>query len=98
MKPITKTLQRSEDCYVQFTEEEMEQLGIKVHDKFTCKLKEDGSILLEKYVPIEIDFDNWDKETLVFLIQESCNRHIPVDEVIEKYLTDLVALHKNSEE
>jgi hypothetical protein len=98
MKPITKTLQRSEDCYVQFTEEEMEQLSIKVHDKFTCKFKEDGSILLEKHVPIEIDFDDWDKETLVFLIQESCDKHIPVDEVIEKHLTHLVTLHKNSEE
>jgi hypothetical protein len=98
MKHLTKTVQRSEDCYIQFTDEEMEQLDIKINDKFSCKIEDDGSIILEKYVPIEINFDDWNKETLVFLIQESCDKHIPVDEVIEKHLTDLVALHKNSEE
>ena len=90
MKPITKIVERSEDCYIQFTEEEMEQLDIKPKDKFTCKVNDDGSVSFEKYVNIEIDFESWDKNTLLFLIEESCKHQIPVDEVIQMHLEQLI--------
>lgn len=98
MKPITKTLMRSEDCYIQFTDQEMEKLDIKVNDKFSCKINKDQSITLEKYVPFDIDFSEWDKEELIFLIEDSCRNHIPIEEVIEKRLRDYLKLYKTKSE
>ena len=44
---IKKTIQRSEDCFVQFTNEELTKLGIKEGDKFSWE-EDNGSILLKK--------------------------------------------------
>lgn len=86
---ITKTVQRSEELYIQFTEEEMNQLGIKPNDKFACKVDKD-SIILEKYVPVEIDIEDWDRQTLLFLIEESLDKNLPVEDIISDVLTKAI--------
>ena len=85
-KPITKTLQRSEDCFIQFTDEELAELDIKAGDKFTCNANSDGSFLLEKYATIEIDLGDFDRETLEHLISTSIDQDISVNKVIEDIL------------
>ena len=89
MKPIRKTIKTKEECYIDFTDEEMELLNLSPGDKFTWKLHEDG-VMLEKHVPIELDIDSWDKHTLLFLIKESCDKDISVNEVIADVLEQCI--------
>lgn len=90
MKNVYKTLQRSNDYYIQFTEEEMEYMDINPGDKFSCKINSDGSILLDKFVPIELDIESWDKQTLLFLIEESINKDVSVNDVINATLEQCI--------
>lgn len=89
---MKKTVQRSEDCFIQFTEEELAQLGIKAGDKFTWEMQEDGSCLLKKHVPVELDLSQWSREILEMIISDSIKKSLPADEVIcefiEKYLSE----------
>lgn len=84
---ITKTVLKKEEFYIQFSEEEMEQLNIKPGDKFSWKILDNG-VMLEKHVPIEIDFSEFDKDTLIYLIKESCERDLSVEDVIAEVLKE----------
>ena len=51
MEPFFKTLEyveESEDLGIQFTPEELDQLGLKIGDKFSWKINKDKSISLFK--------------------------------------------------
>lgn len=87
---ITKKLIQSEDCYVQFTDEEMSQLNIQPGDKFNVKHHDDGSILLEKFVPIDIYLEEFDKETLIHLIKMSIENDCTVSETINDILKEVI--------
>ena len=86
---ITKKLLPSPDCYVQFTEEEMAELNINTKDKFSVKVK-DGGILLEKFVPIDIDFNEFSKETLIMLIEDSIVNDTTISETISNVLKEII--------
>jgi bifunctional DNA-binding transcriptional regulator/antitoxin component of YhaV-PrlF toxin-antitoxin module len=85
---IKKTVQRSEECFIQFTEEELSSLGIKPGDKFSLKINEDDSILMQKYVSIEIDISEWSREILEFLIDLSIKKDVSVNDVINEILEE----------
>jgi hypothetical protein len=78
---MIKKLEPTGDLCIKFTEEELERLNIKEGDTFSFKLQDD-SVLLEKTVPLDIDLSEINRETLEFLISESCNKNISVSEVI----------------
>jgi len=82
---IKKTVEPTGDVCVKFTEEELAQLNIKQGDKFSIKETSEG-ILLEKFAAIDIDLNEVDREILEFLIQESCDKDISVNEVISDLL------------
>ena len=82
---IKKTVQRSDDLFVQFTDEELSQLGIKQGDKFSCTV-ENGEIKLTKFATIDIDLSELNRELLEFLIIESCDKDISINEVISNFL------------
>ena len=82
---IKKTVQRSEDCFVQFTDEELQQLNIKSGDKFSCSI-ENGSVVLKKFETIEIDMSEWSRDILEMLILKSIEEDISVNEVISNIL------------
>lgn len=79
---IAKTVQRSDDLYVQFSEDEMSALGIKQGDKFSWEINEDNSLTLKKFVSIDVDISEWSRDVLEMLITESIERDVPVNEVI----------------
>jgi uncharacterized protein (DUF2237 family) len=87
---VTKTLQRSNDLYIQFTEEELDYLNVKPGDKFSCKCNGDGSVALEKYVSVEIDVSDFSREVLELIVSLSIEKDITANEVIEELLTDAV--------
>jgi len=79
---LNKTLQPTNDLYLQFTDEELKELNIKQGDKFSVKHHEDGSIELRPHVKIEIDMSDWSREVLEMLIKDSCEQDISVNDVI----------------
>ena len=82
---IKKTVQRSEDCFVQFTDDELYQLGIKAGDKFSCSIEND-SVVLKKFETIDIDLSEWPREVLEMIISQSVEEDISVNEVISNIL------------
>lgn len=88
---IKKTVQRSEECYIQFTNEELEQLNIKQGDKFSWEQQDDG-IMLKRYVSIDVDISEWSREALEMLIIESVEKDISVNDVICQILTEQVSV------
>ena len=82
---IKKTVQRSEDCFVQFTNEELLQLNIKAGDKFSCSI-ENESVVLKKFATIDIDLSEWPREVLEMIISQSVEEDISVNEVISNIL------------
>lgn len=89
-KSFTKTVLRSEECYIQFSEEEMKELGIKPGDKFSWKDNKDGSFSLEKYVEVDINFDDFSREALLLLVATSLEQDITINEAFEVLLTDIL--------
>jgi len=82
---IKKTLEPTGDVCVKFTEDELAQLNIKQGDKFSIKETDEG-VLLQKFDTVDIDLSELDRELLEFLIQESCDKDISINEVISNLL------------
>jgi hypothetical protein len=97
MKTITKTLLPSKDVYIQFTEDELLDLGISAGDKFSVKQEGDG-FLLKKHVKMEIDLDEFDNETLKKLVAESIEKDISINEIIDSALETYLADELYSDE
>jgi hypothetical protein len=88
---ITKTVQRSEDLYIQFNEDEMGSLDIKPGDKFSWEVGNDNSITLKKFAEVEIDISEWSREVLEMLISESIEKDLPVNDIITNILDEQLA-------
>ena len=86
---MKKELQPTGELCVKFTEDELIELNIKEGDKFSVENLDDG-VLLKKYETLEIDLSEFNRETLEFLIQESCEKDISVNQIVENCLTEIV--------
>lgn len=86
---ITKTLEKKEELFVQFTPQEMVDLGIKPGDLFEITA-EDGQIILRKGVPVDLEIGDWSREILESLIVKSIEEQKPVDEIIRQILKDKI--------
>ena len=82
---IKKTIEPTGDVCVKFTEDELAQLNIKQGDKFSIKETDEG-IILQKFATIDIDLVEVEREILEFLIQESCDKDVSVNQVISDLL------------
>lgn len=82
---IKKTVEPTGDVCVKFTEDELAKLNIKQGDKFSIKETNDG-IVLEKFATVDIDLSECSREILEFLIQESCDKDVSINEVISDIL------------
>lgn len=89
---IKKVLEPTGEVCVKFTEDELISLNIKQGDKFSIKETTEG-ILLEKFASIDINLSELNRNVLEFLIQESCEKDISINdvvsEILEKGLKDL---------
>ena len=93
MKPIAKPVKSREEYYIEFTDEELKALNMEKGQKYSCKLQ-DGGLMLEPFVKMELEIGSWDREILEYLIQESCERDVSVNEVINDALEQII---KNDE-
>jgi hypothetical protein len=89
MGSIKKQIKSKTEYYVDFTDEECEQLNIKQGDKFTIKNSDDG-ILLERYGTLELDLSDFDRNLLEFIVSESIKKDITVSELIEQIISDFL--------
>jgi hypothetical protein len=84
-----KKIQEKKDLYIQFSEEEMQELGWEEGQKLSFKFDEETkAITLEPFVKMELDIGEWSREILEFLVGESCERDISVNEVINEVLKE----------
>lgn len=90
---IKKTVEPTGDVCVKFTEDELVKLNIKQGDKFSIK-ETDSGILLQKFATIDIDLAELEREVLEFLIQESCDKDVSVNEIISEILEKKLNLQK----
>jgi hypothetical protein len=81
-----KVLQPTNDAYIQFTQEELQEIGAGPGTKFSVNLHDDGSIELRPYVKMEIEISDWPRELLELLITESVERDISVNDVVSDFL------------
>jgi hypothetical protein len=91
MNKIYKTLQPSKDVYIQFTEDEILEMGLQAGDKFDVEvLPNDDGVLFKKRQPLDLDLDDLDIETLKNLVKESIEKDISVNDVINEALKAFV--------
>jgi hypothetical protein len=95
MKTITKKLEPTGDLCIKFTEDEMQTLNIKEGDKFSFKEDKNG-ILLEKMSSLELDISDFSKETLEFLIAESIEKDVSVNQIINDTLEKALKHFENN--
>lgn len=86
---ITKKVEKKEEYYLTFTDEELSQLGLKEGDKFDWEIQKEG-VFLKKWTSIDFEIQDWSKETLLFLIEESLEKNLTINEVIVNILEDVV--------
>ena len=92
---MNKTVQIREEAYIQFTDEEMVELGMKKGDKFTVDICGDGSIKLIPFSSIEIDFADFSKEELQDMIIDSVKKDQTIEEWVEGKLSTFVERFNN---
>jgi hypothetical protein len=85
---IKKVLQPTNDCFIQFTEEELSSIGAGPGTKFEAKVHDDGSIELRPYVKVELNMEEWPREVLKMIVKESCEQDISANDVINNLLKE----------
>jgi len=87
---ITKTVQKTENYFIEFSDEELDRLNLKKGSKLDWKVQEDGSVKLVPWVPVDLEIQNWDKDVLLFLIKESLEKDLPVNDIIAELIEKMI--------
>jgi hypothetical protein len=96
---MIKEVLKKEEYYIQFTDEEMEQLGLKPNTKFTVELSDDKTGLkLTPHEEIEIDLDEFSKEDLINIIVAANKQDMTFEEFLVDTLTKFCEAHKDKDE
>jgi hypothetical protein len=86
-----KKVQEKKELFLQFSEEEMQEMGWKEGQKLSVKFDEETkAITLEPFVKMEVEISEWPLEILQFLIAESCERDVSVNEIINEVLLSFI--------
>jgi hypothetical protein len=93
---ITKTVQKAESEYfIQFTDEELSKLNLEKGSRLDWKIQEDGSVMLIPWKSIELDVEDWDKDLLLFLVKESLEKDLPVNDIIVESIEKMIDNYSN---
>jgi hypothetical protein len=77
-----KTVKERKECYIELSDEEIKELGWKENQRLSFKVNNDGSISIQPWVNIDLDIQDWPREILLMLIEESLATDKPVNDVI----------------
>lgn len=92
---MIKQVQSREELFIQFTDEEIEKLGLEKNQKLSMEILENGSIKMTPFAKIDVDISEWSREVLENLIQESVERDISVNEVISETIEQFIKNYEN---
>lgn len=92
----TKIVKEKRDLYIEFSEEEMQELGWKENQKLSLDLEGNG-IVIKPWVNVEIDTSNWPKEIFEMLVQMSLEQDKTVNDVIVDLITKATKFEKKEE-
>jgi hypothetical protein len=96
---MIKTVQKKEEYFIQFTDEEMDQLGFKPNTRFTIELSEDKSGLkLTPHEEIEIDLNEFSKEDLINIIVAANKADMTFEDFIVDSLTKFCEDYRDKDE
>ena len=95
---MIKTVQKKEEYFIEFTDEEMDQFGFKPNTRFTIELSEDKSgLILTPHEEIEIDLDEFSKEDLINIIVAANKADMTFEDFVVDSLTKFCEAHKDKE-
>ena len=92
-----KTVKEKRDLYIEFSEEELQELGWKENQKLSLDV--DGkNIFIKPWVNVEIDTANWPKEIYQMLVNMSLEQDKTVNEIIVDLITKCFESTKTKEQ
>lgn len=95
---MIKTIQKKEEYFIQFTEEEMDELKIKPNSKFTVEINKDKeSFTLVPHEEIELDLNEFSKEELINIICAANQQNKTFEDFIVDCLTEFCEANKLEE-
>lgn len=95
---MIKTVQKKEEYFIQFTDEEINELGFKPNTKFTVELAKDKSgLVLTPHEEIDIDLNEFSKEDLINLIVAANEKDMTFEDFLVESLTEFCEAHKLEE-
>ena len=95
---IQKSVKSKEEFYIEFSDEELDKLKLKKGDKLSIEIDEaTKSIKLIPFASLEIDLSEFKREILEYLITESVEKDISVNEVINNSLTEALKHYDNKQ-
>lgn len=77
-----KTVKEKRDLYIEFSEEEMAELGWEENQKLSINVNDDKSISIKPWVKVDIDTSGWPKEIFEMLVEMSLEQDKTINEVI----------------
>jgi hypothetical protein len=91
---MIKTVQKKEEFFIEFTDEEMNELGFKPNTKFTIELNEDKSgLILTPHEEVEIDLEEFSKEELINIIVAANEKDMTFEDFLVESLTKFCEAH-----
>lgn len=93
----TKTVKEKKDLYIEFSEEEIQELGWKDNQKLSIDVERDN-IVIKPWVSVEIDTSSWPREVFEMLVQMSLETDKTVNEVIVDLLTKTIKTNESPEQ
>ncbi len=84
-----KKIQEKKDFFIQFSDEEIEELGWEKNQKISITYDKDtNSITIKPFVSVEIDFSTYPRDVLELIIKESCDKDMSCNDVINDLLRE----------
>lgn len=88
---MIKTLQEYKEYGIQFTDEELAELGMEKNQKFTVEIGEDETIKLVPFAKISIDLDEFPRDILEMLVKESAEKDVSVNQIVSDVLENYLS-------
>jgi hypothetical protein len=87
-----KIVKEKKDLYIEFTEEEMAELGWEHNQKLSITVNEDKSISIKPWVKVEIDMTGWPKEIYALLVEKSLEEDKTINQIIVDLLEKSISI------
>lgn len=93
-----KIVKEKRDLYIEFTEEEMAELGWEDNQKLTITADKEGTITIKPWVKVDIDMTGWPKEIYELLVEKSLEEDKTVNQVIVDLIEESVKYYSDGYE